>query len=549
MAVLLGSIGSDTLDGSGVEQDILVGGLGDDTYLWHIDFFDFGRAGECTNTGFDIICIPPDPDPGMRGDIIVEAPGGGRDRVFLYNSALVTVLVGENPITSITLNASLRFDLGGTNVEDAIARTGNSTWALRGSTADNLLVGNALADRLWGLTGDDTLKGGASEDSLYGGDGNDVLDGGTGNDLLRGGLGDDRLIGGDGDDTLAADAGRDTLLGGNGDDRLIPGAGTRLIDGGPGAFDTLVTKGPIRLDLGLSIISGDFGRARIVNVERVLVGNRADTLIGGASDDTLDGAGGADVVSGLDGDDFLFGGAGNDTLAGGDGNDTVSGGVGNDIIGGGLGDDSLTGDDGRDRLSGDAGNDTLVGDSDLSSLLTLPGSGHNDTLRGGDGDDLLIGLGGDDRLDGQADDDLLFGGEENDHLFGGTGNDTLFGGDGDDTLTGGAGNDRFEFGRPGEGWDGVTYDRDSVTDFRSGDDLLVIVSGGSQFVRPEYDPASGTIRTGTVTLATVTQADDDVLITYGLRRGSGPLLTTWELRLEDMRIEQLDPGDFVFPIA
>src|SRR5207249_2162946 len=44
-----------------------------------------------------------------------------------------------------------------------------------GSTANNVIVGGAGQDRLWGGTGRDILIGGGGADQLRGGDGDDIL--------------------------------------------------------------------------------------------------------------------------------------------------------------------------------------------------------------------------------------------------------------------------------------------------------------------------------------------------------------------------------------
>jgi Ca2+-binding RTX toxin-like protein len=113
------------------------------------------------------------------------------------------------------------------------------------------------------------------------------------------------------------------------------------------------------------------------------------------------------------------------------GADTLTGGFSDDALFGHKGDDSLYGMDGNDKLDGGKGNDKLWG-----------GRG-SDSLSGGKGNDALVG------------------GEGADTLSGGKGNDTLDGGEGADTLTGGKGKDTFKFG-----------DKDTVTDFKSGTDLI-----------------------------------------------------------------------------
>jgi Ca2+-binding RTX toxin-like protein len=70
-------------------------------------------------------------------------------------------------------------------------------------------------------------------------------------------------------------------------------------------------------------------------------GNHLDnTLIGNRGDNILSGMAGDDLIRGEEGDDTLYGGEGNDTLYGGAGNDSLYGGTGNDTLYGGIGDDN-----------------------------------------------------------------------------------------------------------------------------------------------------------------------------------------------------------------
>lgn len=79
-------------------------------------------------------------------------------------------------------------------------------------TGDDAAIENAT-----GGVGDDVLLGNALDNRLTGGSGDDWLDGGDGGDVLKGGLGDDHLTGGDGADTFALGPGRDVVLDFNAD--------------------------------------------------------------------------------------------------------------------------------------------------------------------------------------------------------------------------------------------------------------------------------------------------------------------------------------------
>ena len=202
----------------------------------------------------------------------------------------------------------------------------------------------------------------------------------------------------------------------------------------------------------------------------------ADNLIGGTGADTASGANGDDSITGGDGNDQLAGGNNNDTLAGGRGNDQLSGDAGHDMISGGLGGDTISGGLNNDTVAGDAGNDQLMGDAGNDSLDggagadTVDGGDGNDSMAGGAGADTMDGGNGNDSLAGEAGDDLLTGGVGRDTIEGGDGNDLISGGLNVDVLIGGAGADVFVLGN-------TAADRDAISDFVSGVDLLEISVG------------------------------------------------------------------------
>ena len=91
------------------------------------------------------------------------------------------------------------------------------------------------------------------------------------------------------------------------------------------------------------------------------------------------------------------------------------------------------------------------------------------------------------------------------------GADQIFGDAGDDTLSGGAGDDVFNF-RLGSG-------RDTISDYKDGEDLIRIQTGARSFDDLE-----------------ITDADDDVLITFA----------NVEILILDERKGRLDEDDFIF---
>ncbi len=242
-------------------------------------------------------------------------------------------------------------------VDAAFANLLASMTLIEGTTGDDLLIGNSIANEINAFEGQDTLMGGLEADTLNGGSGNDsllgedgvdILNGDEGDDILLGNLGNDHLFGGDGDDSLDGGDGNDNLDGGIGNDELSGGNQNDVLNGSAGN-DTLF--GNLGRD---SLVGGD-------DDDLLLGGNRQDTLESGDGDDRAFGGNGSDTITGDMGNDILRGGTSEDTLDGGVGDDFLFGGTQNDILFGGEGADVLSGRGGFDTLNGGIGNDTLIG--------------------------------------------------------------------------------------------------------------------------------------------------------------------------------------------
>ena len=370
---------------------------------------------------------------------------------------------------AITVDLSTGTNTGGHAAGDTIT----NIESLSGSRYNDVLTGDAGANRLDGGAGHDRLTGGAGADVLVGGPGNDaayyassaaavtvnLLDGtGTGGDAEGDTLDSIEYLSGSAfDDTLTGDAGNNVLSG---------RAGADTFDGGEGTDTVSYSGSNAGVTVNLLIGAGERGHAQgdmLFNIEN---------LIGSRYNDDLTGDTGNNVLRAGAGDDVLIGGAGADRLQGGTGQDTVSY------------TDSPAGVKVRLHTlyakGGDATGDTFPGlltvaftDADgvaqtdsLPDVENLIGSPHNDILAGDRRDNVLDGGFGDDKLYGGpgGGDDVMDGGLGNDRIFGGQGDDTLIGGPGDDRLAGGTGADVFVFG-PGDG-------ADTVTDFSSGTDKI-----------------------------------------------------------------------------
>lgn len=120
--------------------------------------------------------------------------------------------------------------------------TGFTVW---GNDGNDVIIGCAREDSLYGNVGNDHIKGERGNDYLNGAEGNDVIDGGGGDDILAGDAsnvdeslhGSDWLYGEYGNDHIYGGAGNDTLGGGQGADWLYGGAGNDFLWGCDGTAD------------------------------------------------------------------------------------------------------------------------------------------------------------------------------------------------------------------------------------------------------------------------------------------------------------------------
>ena len=211
-----------------------------------------------------------------------------------------------------------------------------------------------------GGPGADHLIGGPALDLLSGDGGDDRIEGRGGRNLGRFGWFGDEIRGGPGDDVLRGERGPDHLAGGPGADRM---------SGGPGRDRVSYHRrtSPVRVTLDHRADDGrqdERDRVR-PDVEEVVGGRAADTLIGNSRANELDGWRGDDFIRGRGGRDRVLGNNGNDDLGGGPGPDFVAGArdpfafpnsrgepaPGADRLRGGPGDDRIFSLDGlRDRL-------------------------------------------------------------------------------------------------------------------------------------------------------------------------------------------------------
>ncbi len=358
-----------------------------------------------------------------------------------------------------------------------------------------------------GVDNDDVLIGTAAQENLYGGNGDDRLIGNGGNDSINGGLGSDTLV----------------LLGARADYVIEPWGGyylrvTNTVDSSVQYVMEIEHFEFSDQTVALSELE-PFITSGTPGWDYLYGSYAADHLIGGDGDDRLEGGYlGNDILDGGDGHDRLFGGDGSDTLNGGEGDDLLA----PDTNSGYYWDEDYNSyrDDGAaDMLDGgagfdrailrleNAGTDIVADFSDPSAEQVLGdgttvvnveqfkivlGAGNDDVTTGG-GDDWLFGGEGDDSLAGGDGQDVIFGEAGNDTLDGGAGNDNIYDWAGDDTLQGGDGDDVLDGGAGQNTLDGG-----------AGNDLAFLNFGGGPAAN--FSLATDTVATtadGTTTLANI----------------------------------------------
>jgi Ca2+-binding RTX toxin-like protein len=351
--VIVARGGSDSID-SKAGRDLVCAGPGG------LDVV-FGREGNdkvAGQDGFDVVF------PGAGADFV---SGGGRGAFVTYEGSSVRVLAD---VSSGRIVAGGKVDR--VQGVDGIA----------GGEADDVLVGDARADSLWGFGGDDVVVGRR---------GPDFLNAGAGDDIVRGGRGAFDIL----DLTFAF--------------------------GGPGLGDDVLATSGAAVDIPAGTVAGgsDVGNDLF---RGIVFGTARSNFVA-----TWDGA---DNVQARGGDDVIFPGPGDDVAEGGAGGDMVDYFLSDPVNPGVLG--PVTVDLGAQTATG-------LGDDDLNSIEAAIGTLQDDTLIGSSGSDLLLlGDEGTDDISGNAGDDLLDG----DIFFFGfpenlPGTDTLDGGPDQDTCLGG----------------------------------------------------------------------------------------------------------------
>jgi Ca2+-binding RTX toxin-like protein len=432
--------GARVLGGPGT--DVLVGGSGDDEFVW------WPGDGQDTiegQAGADKLTFHGSDD----AEAIDIAPNGGRVHFFRNVDSVTTDLNDVETIEFLAKGGTdsvFVSDLSGTHATQVrlnLAATSGGTdgqpdtVTINGTQgADAVgLAGEGGGIRVFGLQASVRISGQEPADRLTVNAlaGDDVVDAtapgaGAIQLVLNGGLGIDTLLGSEGADRVQGGDGNDVALMGPGDDTFVwnPGDDSDTVEG-EDDFDTLLFNGA---NVGEAIeISANGERARFFrNVATVTT-----DLDGVEAIDFL-AVGGADllVVRDLTSTDVVEVNLALATLAGtGDAQpDTV-------VVEGTQTDDvvQIQGDASLVSLLGLAAQVNITGAEDPTDTLTIGTYAGDDAVDASALATPSIPL----TVDGGADHDVLIGGDGGDYLMGGDGDDVLLGGPGLDALDGGPG--------------------------------------------------------------------------------------------------------------
>ena len=278
-ALLKGGTGNDTIT---IEEGgaSLVGGEGNDRLIG----YDF-ELGNSTGDSFVF-----DVAPGAANADTVDRFDAGIDKIVLDGNAHA----GIGPSGDFTASDARFWSSGTGTAHDA----------------DDRVIYNTSTGQLW-FDADGNGAGGAQliatvDASLSASDISVINGTASGGAVINGTSASDTLQGGAGNDTLNGLGGNDTLVGSD---------GTDFYDGGSGSdtLDVRATMTGVTVDFASGTMSGGFS-GTFANMERVLGGNGADSLIGAAGPQTFSSRLGNDTLAGAAGVDTLWGGGGADTF-------------------------------------------------------------------------------------------------------------------------------------------------------------------------------------------------------------------------------------------
>ncbi|MCB9939631.1 MAG: hypothetical protein H6823_15420, partial [Planctomycetaceae bacterium] len=336
-------------------------------------------------------------------------------------NALTLQMLSGNDSASIATSSSFA---GGLRIEGGDSDPASDRVTVTGTTGDDTIAVNLLAQSVTGIVGGTITLAGVEELTVNGngqttnGDDIDVSNLGVSSGVTRvqvngnSSTNDDLdVIGSAADDTIfwtAIDNATGTFHTATGDTVLTYGSFTGVVtaQGGSSGFDVLHVLGNENANSvtsGASTVSVDQDAGGALAAGTIALGaglDRLDISTGGGADGInltnltldlakiIDGGDGNDTinVSGTANISTIFGGLGDDTITGSGQTDTIYGGAGNDTINGGAGADTIYGGTGNDTITGGTGVDRLFGGDDSDTFIWNSGD-EADVIEGESGID------------------------------------------------------------------------------------------------------------------------------------------------------------------
>lgn len=332
--VLIGGVGDDTYIVDGTDTIVELADEGTDTVQSSASFTLMPNLEHLTLTGTAAVNgIGNALNNIVNGNVGANVldGGGGADTMFgdagddTYMVDNVGDAVTENASAGVdTVQSSITYTLGA-NVEN-VTLTGTAAINGTGNSLANVLIGNSAANVLTGGAGNDTYVVGAGDTvTEAAGAGTDTVRSDVtwtlGNNIEHLTLTGTAAINGTGNtlnNTLIGNSAANVLSGGTGNDTMSGGAGndTYVVNVTGDVVTELANEGT---DMVQSAVTWTLG----ANLEHLtLTGTAAINGTGNTLDNILTGNSAANTLTGGAGHDTLDGGVGSDTMVGGTGNDT-----------------------------------------------------------------------------------------------------------------------------------------------------------------------------------------------------------------------------------
>ncbi|RZJ37238.1 MAG: calcium-binding protein, partial [Brevundimonas sp.] len=308
---LTGDDSPNTLTG-GADDDILIGLGGNDTLNGGDgdDVLRPGAGADTVNGGAGIDTVDYS-DSTVGVTVYLTTFGGTR----AYEGSTLTDtlnsienIIGSGLADNLEGGAGVSVIDGGAGNDTIWGQNGNDT-LIGGEGFDTLRYDNEASGASRGIGVNVNLATGVATDSWGSTDtvsGFEQVNGTVYNDVMVGDAAANTLYGAAGDDILDGGAGADTMAGGAGNDiYYIDNAGDRALENPNDGTDE------VRTTLATFTLGSTAASSNVENLTGLL--DTGQTLIGGSLANVITGGGGDDTLRGAGGNDTLNGGAGVDT--------------------------------------------------------------------------------------------------------------------------------------------------------------------------------------------------------------------------------------------